>query len=194
MNNIEIAKLPDEDKLRISQALQNSELFEKKLLEAFPLDCDPSKNYFSTNTFEGDDEQNYLALRRVFEGKNWNEVDLTLLVEKNLSTGLDEDGNIYYLPAVLKFNYDLRVEMLDLYLISSTIEGLAIGFSSTRYRIGADGWSYLVPTDYSAFDQFTTEQSKLIAGFLVHISTLSLFSANYAKSALKNYWGKFLIL
>lgn len=206
MNNIEISKFPDEDKLILSQALQNSELYEQKLLDVFPIARDPSYEYFMRAPLEswqngicsaGSDGEDYINFREIFEDKNWNEVDLTLLVTKHVQfVMLNEIGIIYYLPSFLKYIYDLRLGVLGLNFSEMIINDLAIGCVSTRYRIGTDGRSYLVPTDYSAFERFKPEQSKLIAAFLLHVGTLSpsRYQAEEAKRALKNYWGKFLLL
>ena len=206
MNDIEISKLPDENRLTLSQAFQNSELYEQKLLEIFPIDLNPSYEYFMRAPLEswqdgvygaGRDGEDYKAFREIFENKNWNEVDLNLLLIQNIEfVKLNENGIIYYLPSFLKYIYDLRLGVLGLSFSEMIISDLAIGCVSTRYRIGADGRSYLVPADYSAFERFTAEQSKIIAAFLVHVGTLSpsRYQAEEAKRALKNYWGKFLLL
>lgn len=184
--------------LWFKEASQNPQRYERRLLELFPLERDLNCEYFHdkpTGYWEGvgvlgADGIDYLACREIFEGKNWEQIDFNSLYIKYMhSLCLNAAGFNYYLPAFLKYFYDLRHS--NLLFFDYIIGDLADGCVSTRYRIGADGRSFLVPTDYSAFERFTPAQAKLIAAFLVHAATLN--DSSEAQRALKNYWGKFLL-
>jgi hypothetical protein len=178
-------------KLWFQNEPENSKRYEKKLLETFRLEFDLNCEYFYSNTFWGDDEKDYLLVREIFDGRKWSEIDFDILYNIYIQhLYLDEAGFNYYLPAFLKYFYNLRHS--NLLFFDYVIGDLAVGCVSTRHRIGEDGKSYLVPTDYSAFERFTPDQAKLIAAFLMHVATLN--DSDEAQKALKNYWGKFLLL
>ena len=178
-------------KLWFQDAPENSKRYEKKLLETFKLEFDLNFECFYPNNFWGDDEKDYLLVREIFDGKKWSEIDFDVLYNIYIQhLYLDEAGFNYYLPAFLNYFYNLRHS--NLLFFDYILGDLADGCVSTRYRIGEDGRSYLVPTDYSAFEGFTPAQAKLIAAFLLHVDIL--YGSEDAQRALKNYWGKFLLL
>ena len=184
-------RLTETFKQYYNEALSNSELFESKLLKTFPLKRDLNVEYLRPNTFyDEDDKEDYFAAKKILDDKDWQQVNLDELYSQYIqSLPLNPEGLNYYLPAFLKYFYDLRHGTLHWF--DSIVGDLELGSVSTRYRIGEDGRSYLVPTDYSVFEKFTPAQSKLIAAFLVHVA--NLYDSNTAQNALNNYWGKFLL-
>jgi hypothetical protein len=209
MSNREIEKLADKAKeeLRLLSALDNSSLYTQKLLKAFPLERDPKCEYFDREPFGywkdgiyivGRDAEDYSIVRKIFDEKEWNQVNFDVLLESGVSNlYLNENGLRYYLPGFLAYYYDLRrFESMYASNYFPSMSDFADGYVHARYRIGADGRSYLVPIDFSAFEKFTLDQSKLLAAFLVHVATLSpsKYEAEEAQRALTSYWGKFLMI
>ena len=208
MENKKIEDLPKEHYMNralsefniwFKEAPLNSQKYEKRLLEAFPLERDLNCEHFysrPTGYWDavgvlGADGIDYIACREIFEGMNWDQINFNSLYTKYVQTlCLNADGLNYYLPAFLKYFYDLRHS--NLMFFDRIIGDLAVGCVSTRYRIGEDGRSYLVPVDYSSFERLTPDQSKLIAAFLVHVANLN--ESTEAQNALRDYWGKFLLL
>lgn len=188
-----------ENKLYFNKQPQNFQRYSDVLLESFQLELDLTSEYFISAPLSywhdgvydaGIDGEDYIAFLQIFKGKKWNEINLEILYEKYVEgMPLNENGFNYYLPALIKYFYDLRNS--HLLFFDKTINNLAIGCVSTRYRVGDDGISYLVSADYSGFERFTPAQAKLIAAFLVHASTL--YNSEEAQRALDNYWGKFLL-
>ena len=208
MNNREIEKLADKakEKVRFLSALENSSLYVQKLLATFPLERVPNFDYFGRAPLgfwengvygAGSDGEDYSIVRKIFDNKDWNQVNFDELFESGVCyLSLNDDGLRYYLPGFLAYYYDLRrFESMYASNYFPSMSDFADGYVGSRYRIDTDGRSYLVSTDYSAFERFTTEQSKLIAAFLVHVGTLSpsRYQAEEAQRALNNYWGKFLL-
>ena len=104
---------------------------------------------------------------------------------------LDDLGVIYYMPAFLLYFSELRHLDLEYYtrFICDLEDGLIIKKSS-----------YLnveIENSHAPFECLTKEQSKLVALFLINAA--NLYPSNYSESiitqqALKNYWGKFLLI
>ena len=184
----ELRKLPKKYKVKFSESLNNSQLYENRLLEAFPIKRDANCAYFQPDTFTGDDEKSYWEFRNIFDGKNWNEVDLTVLYSKHYPfTTFSLEGFLYYLPICLKFFYDIRHFMI---LPSVLLESFEYGITTGP----TVSWDDRAVSDLSFFDRLTPAQSKLVALFVADLAILlpEQYSER-ARRALSNYWGKFLL-
>jgi hypothetical protein len=194
MNEIEIAKLPEESKLSFLNALQNSQLYEQRLLEAFPLERDSNSEYFHPDTFTNDDKKCYSEFKEIFDGKNWNEINLSVLYKKNFAFSMfNANGRIYYMPAFLKFLYDQRHFFAHASIpLDAFYDDITKGISV--YKMMASG-RYESSVSYDPFDRLTLPQSKLVALFIADLAILLPEQyAEQAQRALKDYWGKYLIL
>jgi len=167
------------------------ERYKQKLLDTFPGEI-PSGELFYPNTFDGSDEIDYLNCINIFKGKKWFEVDFNVLYKNYTQIlWLADLGVIYYLPAFLLYFYNLQ--HLDLEYFSSLMFMLEEGFIVPKS-------SYLnvkIEHSLAPFKCLTKEQSKLIALFLVNVANLlpsDYFDVQQAQRALKNYWGKFLLM
>lgn len=168
---------------------QNSELYEQRLLDAFPTERDSNCEYFYPNTFWGDVEADYLVFREIFENKNWNQVNLDVLYTKYVQfLMLNTEGRLYYLPTFLKYYYDLRrTSMFYDDIFFDLTDGHSVHTLMPNGR-------YETSRSFSAFGKLTFAQSKLVALFMTnHAILLPPKYTEKAKKALKNYWGKFLL-
>lgn len=194
MIDIDLEKLSEDDKLNFLNALQNRQLYEQKLLECFPLNRDLNCEYFHLDTFTGDDKKWYLEFKNIFEGKNWNEVDLSVLYTKNfIFSMLNSNGMIYYMPAFLNFLYDQRHFFAHSSIPLDTFyDDITKGISI--YTMTPSG-RYESSVSFIPFDRFTLAQSKLVALFIADLALLLPKQyAEPAQNALRDYWGKFLLL
>lgn len=198
-NDQRIRELLKNRKTNAEKNPENSTLYAQRLLEAFPLDHLSNCEYFYPNTFEGKDEEDYLACRKIFEGKNWNQVNLDVLFARHIQfLILNEEGVIYYLPTFIKYFYDLRLCDSEFFnsVMGKLVQGLSIP-TSDQLKRAIDGAYYpAAMSDYSAFERFNPMQSKLIAVFLINVANLlpsDSFDSKEAQRALTNYWGNFLL-
>jgi len=162
------------------------ERYKQKLLDAFPEEI-PSGELFCPEIHEEPDATDYRNCINIFKGKKWFEVDFDAFY-KNYTQHrwLTNLGIIYYLPAFLLYFYDLRHLDLEyyLYLRCDLEDGLLIPYSGYLH-------------DFTPFESLTQEQSKLVALFLANAANLypsDYREARQAQRALKNYWGKFLLM
>lgn len=198
-NEKRIRDLLKNRKLRSETDPNNYQLYEKRLLEAFQMKRDSNLEYFYPNTFEGSDREDYLACRKIFDGKDWNQIDFDSLYINHVQfLMLNEHGVIYYLPAFLRYFYDLR--RLDSEFFNSIMGKLSQGLcvpTSDQLQIAIQERKYPVaPADFSAFERLNPIQSKLVAVFLVNVANLlptDWFDSSEAQRALTNYWGNFLL-
>lgn len=194
MIDTDIAKLPEDSKASFLNALQNTQLYEQRLLEAFPLEYDFGCKYFHPDTFTDDDKKCYLEFKEIFEGKNWNEVNLSVFYTKNfIFSSLNSDGVMYYLPAFLKFLYDQRHFFSQVSIpLDAFYDDISTGVSV--YTIMPSGRSE-ASRSFKPFDRLTLAQSKLVALFVADLAILLPEQyAERAQRALKNYWGNFLLI
>lgn len=198
--NNRLSELLKQRRLDVQTALQNNQLYEQRLLEAFPLERNSQIEYFYPNTFDGFDNEDYIVCHEIFVSKNWNEVDFNILFKKYVqSLILNENGYIYYLPAFLKYYYDLRFINSEFFdsILGKLSQGLRLP-TSDQLQIAIQEHKYpAAPADFSAFEQLTPIQSKLVAVFLINVANLlpsEWFDSNEAQKALTNYWGKYLLI
>jgi hypothetical protein len=192
-----IAELLQLRKERMQEAPSLASWYETQLIQEFPSNVEVD-DLFLKNTFTGSDEDDYLRGRRVFEGKNWLEVNFDSLYSTYVQfCPLSPKGNIYYTPAFLKNFYDLK--HLELEFFTYFLQGLEEGFRIPGFD-ELEAWSKdhsnKIRADYSSFESFTPSQSKLIAVFLVNVANLlppEWHDARSAQRALTNYWGNFLL-
>lgn len=195
-----IRELLRQRKLDLQTALQNKQLYEQRLLEVFPIERDPNIEYFYPNTFDGFDNEDCIACRAIFEGKNWSEIDLDILFTKYVQfLILNENGRIYYLPTFLKYYYDLRLINSEFFnsIMGNLVDGLVVPKIDEHEKKRQAKKQGTHIADYSGFDRLTPMQAKLVAVFLVNIANLlpsEWFVSDEAQKALTNYWGKFLLL
>lgn len=140
----------------------------KALLMEFPTELDSCIDYF----YRMSDDVDYSINIDIFEGKKWLDVEF----EPYANSGVDflmlnEYGQKYYLPALLKNFYELE------YTEMRYFEWLIFHLCRKKY----DYFSYLTP-----------QQSKLVAMFLVNVANLD-GGDSYAQKAITSYWGNFLL-
>lgn len=198
-NEKRILELLQKRKSSVETNIQNSGLFAQRLLDAFPVERDRNCEYFYPNTFDEVDGKDYLACREIFEHKNWNEVNFDFLFTKHVQfLILNQDGLIYYLPAFLKYFYDLRYldsEFLNV-IMGKLAQGLAVPTSDQLENAINERRYPAIKADYSAFECLDPTQSKLVAVFLINFANLlpsDWFDSKEAQRALTNYWGNFLL-
>jgi hypothetical protein len=106
---------------------------------------------------------------------------------------LNSDGIVYYIPAFLNFLYDQRHFFAHSSIPLDTFyDDITKGINI--YTMTPSG-SYESSVSFVPFDRLTLAQSKLVALFITDLAFLlpKKYTAS-AQSALKNYWGKFLLL
>jgi hypothetical protein len=196
-SDIELQKNLQQKKERMLKESPLLARYEQRLVEVFPTDLDDGE-YFHPNTFTGDDEIDYLNCRKVFDGKKWTEVTFdSLYVTYVQFLMLNTHGMLYYTPAFLKNFYELK--HLELNFFTYFLQGLEEGFrvpEPDELQAWSKDHSKKISSDYSVFEKFTPEQSKLIAVFLVNVANLlppDWHDARSAQHALTNYWGNFLL-
>ncbi|MCL1476024.1 hypothetical protein, partial [Argonema antarcticum] len=104
---------------------------------------------------------------------------------------LTPEGKYYYLPAFLKNFYDLRFFNIEFF--TYFLGDLLYGFSpsSSEKDISSESTSL-----QKTFERINTDQSKLVAMFLVNVANLmppNSHEATQAQAALTIYWGHFLV-
>ncbi|MDA8522171.1 DUF6714 family protein [Acidovorax sp. NCPPB 4044] len=173
-----------------------SKRFEDMLASAFP-EAYPADELFIKNTFTGEDEKDYSRFFELFNGKKWNEVNLDVLNKIYIQhSRLTAAGSIYYLPAFLKYFFDLKNTRSEFFIyLMFDLENGFDEHTSDELTQSLDGKSKL-KREYSSFEKINPIQSKLVATFLVNFSNLlpeDCYESAQAQRALTNYWGNFLL-
>ncbi|MFN3985541.1 MAG: DUF6714 family protein [Rhodocyclaceae bacterium] len=134
------------------------------------------------DTFTDNDELDYLCGRSIFDGKQWNEVQLDFLYSHYVQFNpLTDAGKIYYLPTFLEYFYDTRRTNIEWYY--HFMDDLVNAFVRRN-------------SPYARLNELNPNQAKLIALFLANIANLlpaDRHDANQAQAALTSYWGNFLL-
>lgn len=175
--------------MELSKSLQNR--YEDQLLKNFPTPI-PEGDLFHKNTFTGNDEEDYKKSVSIFINKSWNEVSFDSLYTDHVQfLMLTPEGKYYYLPAFLKNFYDLRFFNIEFF--TYFLGDLLYGFSpsSSEKDISSESTSL-----QKTFERINTDQSKLVAMFLVNVANLmppNSHEATQAQAALTIYWGHFLV-
>lgn len=191
-NKDRIEKILSERQIESKSFPSLMDLYKNALSKEFPLDypCDENE-LFLENNFTGDDELDYSNFEKIFKGKRWNEVDLSLMQKIHVQFNyMSPHGNLYYLPALLSFFYDMRYSNMEYYtyLLSSLRQW---SISQTIDKKTEKKSKDL----FFAYAGLENSQAKLVAFFLTNIANLSAsqYDSKMAQEALSNYWGNFLL-
>lgn len=186
-------------KLSAEKMFSPKELYAQRLLEFFPIERDLNLAYLHPNTFTGSDERDYLVFHKIFNNKNWDQVNLNVLYEEYVQfLMLDVEGELYYMPAFLNFFYDLKskeVLFFD-YFLGGLADGITVPSIDEIEKNVERKKNGTFIANYHCFEKLTPEQAKLVAVFLVNVANLlpsDSFNSKVAQRALTNYWGHFLL-
>ncbi|WP_200906915.1 DUF6714 family protein [Paracidovorax avenae] len=171
--------------------------YENMLLAAFPENY-PEGELFIKNTFTGDDREDYLRFFSLFNGKRWTEVNIEKIEDVYIQhSRLTASGSIYYLPAFLKYFFDLK--NINNEFLTYLMFDLENGFDEHTSENLDDSLkgNKKLERKFSSFEKIDPIQSKLVATFLVNVANLhpeEIYESRQAQRALTNYWGTFLLL